>query len=70
MTVDHGVAADTLREDISCGEKLVTVHSDDIQAVLDELARLQEIERRARDEADNAMADDAVRAARFILGED
>lgn len=47
MTVDHSVAADTLREDISCGEKLVTVHSDDVRAVLDELARLQAIQQRA-----------------------
>lgn len=35
-----------------------------------ELERLQAIERRARDEADNAMSEDAVISATYILGED
>lgn len=46
---DAQVSVDTLREDIASGEVLVTVHADDVRAVLDQLARLRPIEQRARE---------------------
>lgn len=73
MSGDWQISVDTLREDVSGDQELVTVTADDVRAVLGRIDELVAIEQRATRVRDGGMQSPfgpmGRIAARHILGE-